>query len=269
MFSIAMLRGRLVAAQEIGPIARRHCVDGQQLADWLVGMTWEPPPTARVYSERAVSLELCGVTIGGTADLILDDEDADLIEVIDLKSGSADYAEADHFWQLAFYALAAAREFGRSRARASLYYIELGDSGWAHQELELAEVENHLEEIISAAMAQIDKPEQERRYRTGSACAFCPARFSCPARTVELRTFAALAPSHTWEITAENAAQVLERARAIERVTAAAKDAVKEYVRAHGPVPAGDGKELRIVNVHRKAYTVAESDSEQLRAVKI
>lgn len=267
--AIALAKGREAAAMALYGVATRHGVDGEPLGDWLSRMRWTPPPTARVYLEHPVAIRLAGVELHGTADVVLDDADADCVEVADWKSGDPEYAEPSQWWQLEAYAVAAARMFGRKRARASLCYVRLGDDGWSHLDVDPDEAEPRLAAVVGDALEQVGIAQERRSYRTGSHCTFCPARFTCPARTVELRTFAALAPSHTWELTAENAAQVLERARAIERVTAAAKDAVKEYVRAHGPVPAGEGKELRIVTVQRKEYTVAASVSEQLRAVKL
>lgn len=271
LFALVMTEGSAEAARRIGAIARRHCVSLEQLAGWLgdMAVSMTVAPDSSVYSERPLTVEIGGVTVAGTADLVVDHAGLDLVEIVDLKTGTADYVESDHFWQLACYALAAARELGRTRALASLYYIQHGADGWYHQELDLGEVEPQLTEIVRNALAQVEREPSARTYRTGDHCQFCPARALCPARTVELREFASLAPSHTWEITADNAAAVLERARAIERVTAAARDAVKEYVRANGPVPAGEGLELRLVTVQRKEYVVAASVSEQLRTVKV
>jgi hypothetical protein len=50
-------------------------------------------------------------------------------------------------------------------------------------------------------------------------------------------------------VTAENAAPLLERAAAVEKMAKAAKDAVKTFVELNGPTPTADGRELRLVEV--------------------
>jgi len=92
-------------------------------------------------------------------------------------------------------------------------------------------------------------PPQERSYRVGEHCKFCPARGTCPAWLTDLRAFAALIEGTHWEITTKNVAALVDRASLVERLTRAVRDAAKEFVRAQGgTVVTDDGREVGVVH---------------------
>lgn len=234
------------AFDAIPGIALRHGVDGQTLTAWLGSLSWEPDSPVRIC-EKQIALDVADVTITGTMDLALP---TDPPEVVDWKSGNPDFANEDAWWQLKPYGIAWAREQGASRAMLSLCYVQLGDDGWLQREIDVDDAASEVSDVVRRALEQRDRPQSERSYRVGEHCTFCPARVGCPARMAELRTFTALEKIDPALVTTANAAAILERARAVEKLAKAAKDAVKVFVEAHGgEVALDEGGSLRMVEV--------------------
>lgn len=252
--AVWMGHGREAAESEIDRIAHRLQVDAGTLRDWLAGVTQEPPDRRR-WIEHTVELQVAGVTLRGTLDLGLE---GDPPEVVDYKTGNPDFADASAWWQLKPYGVAFGRERDASQVRLSLLYLQLGDEGWLHHDIDVDEAAAELETVVRQALAQAELPQAKRRYRTGPHCTFCPARVACPALLSDLRAFTALEQIEPALVTAENAAPLLERARAVEKLAKAAKDAVKAFVEAHGGEVAVEDGALRLIHMketHVPAHT--------------
>lgn len=247
--------------------ASRLGVDADQLIDWARGIEWAPPGgTSLVYAEHPVALDLGETQITGTADVVIFDPEEGLVEVVDWKTGSPDYASASQWRQLEVYGLAAAQEIGAKNVVLSLCYVQLGSDGWSVRTLsDPTDTLSALDEIARKAMLQESLPPGERDYSVGDHCRFCPGRATCPALGADLRAFAALIESPSWEVTAGNAPQLLDRAAHVEKLARAVRDAVKEEVRARGgKMVADDGRTLELVTSERRAYTVEAGMVERL-----
>lgn len=252
---------------EIAKTAARYGVDEGLLEQWKRTI-----PTAAFDGLRQCEVpfarEMGGGELSGTADLVL--RDGDRYEIADVKTGNPDFSEEDQWLQLAGYAIGLAPE-DATTVTLSLWYCRLGAEGWKHREINLVEAREQVEAIVASVVSQYALESAKRRYRTGEHCHWCPGRAVCPARTTELRIFAAITEGDGMLpiVTVANAPALLARAKAIQRVVDAVKSDVKDLVREQGgEIDAGDGKCLQLTTVRKAAYQVKESTVETLRVVK-
>lgn len=205
--------------------------------------------------------------IPGTADLAW--EAKRWLWVRDWKTGQNardTTTEAKDNAQLAVLALAAIHEHDSrcdepiERVTLQLAFVGPG------RELELDEYETTPEELRARWMPQLRDalsmvPSAEPRPNSG--CHWCPALSSCPAANVQLATVeraSAMAEEAilTTAITSpEHAASVHARLRLVDAMAEKIGAALKEYVRANGPVPLGGGKVLRICETSRETCALS------------
>lgn len=181
------------------------------------------------------------VVVRGTADLVVFDMETGAPEVVDWKSGDPEYASPGTMLQAETYTTGAAQQAGTDRGVATLCYIRAGNDGWSSVEVDRYEAEGRIGEIVERALVQRELAPESREYRVGEACRFCPARVACPAYQQDLRAFQGLIEAPGWEVTAENAAPLYDRALLVGKLADAAKKAVQAFVEAQGgEVVSGD-----------------------------
>ena len=155
-----------------------------------VSLHWHPATDAAqvlgIRLERAYESVPEGAFFG-TADYLR--ADADGVMVADLKTGLSEVPHPSRNAQLRFLALAACRVHGLDRARVGLLHAPEGRAPW----WEWADIDAFELEVIAAELRRlVERIEWARRdvakgktprVVVGEHCTWCPARFSCPARS--------------------------------------------------------------------------------------
>jgi len=177
--------------------------------------------------------------IAGTADVVAM-LDADGVYVADFKSGWSRKTAARDSWQLRFYALAAARAYGRSRAVVQVIRIFEDGETWTDEAALDAFALDEFAMDVGALAAELDAMRAlyadgvEPPLVEGDHCRWCPAFARCPAKTALV-----MAPPSV-EITPEGAALAYQRIRLYKQALEKAEAILKDYARAH-PIPLPDG----------------------------
>lgn len=178
--------------------------------------------------------------IAGTADVIalLDD---DGVYVSDFKSGWSRRTAAKDSLQLRFYALAAARAYGRTRAVVQVIRVfEDGETWTDEATLDAFDLDAFALDL-GALASQIEGDRKlyaegvEPQQVEGSHCRWCPAFARCPAKA------ALLAGPPSLEITPEGAAAAYAKLRLYKEAVERAESILKDYARQH-PIPLPDGQ---------------------------
>ena len=188
--------------------------------------------------------EVNGGEIAGTADVVALLED-DGVFVADFKSGWSRRARARDSHQLRFYALAAARAYGRSRAVVQVIRVfEDGETWTDEASLDAFDLDSYaldLAALVSMVEAHRIAYEQgeDPPLVEGAHCRWCPCYSRCPAKTTLLRAAALEAPAPS-ELTPEVAARAYERLRVYKAAVGKAEEILREYARAN-PIPLPDG----------------------------
>jgi hypothetical protein len=175
--------------------------------------------------------------IAGTADVIALLED-DGVFVSDFKSGWSRRTAARDSLQLRFYALAAARAYGRSRAVVQVIRVFEDGTTWTDEAaLDAFDLDSFALEL-GALAAMLEGHRRlyaeggEPPLVEGSHCTWCPAFSRCPAKTALLRAAALEAPSPS-EITPGLAARAYGRLKLYKAAVEKAEEILKTYARAH------------------------------------
>jgi hypothetical protein len=258
------------SGQEVPELADDIKEEFEQAKQWLidrnahtkidveVAFAWDPEnDTAEILDivDRAYppSSRFCG-----TADVILDDKEADLVVVWDWKTGDGSNAGP----QLRSLGLMAARALGRSRAIvAALEVRKSGVTEVAREDLDdfaLAGIAGGLSETLAAVVDSSPKP--------GSHCGelYCPARLHCPvgqvamAQVVDVIPASALVRTAEWKITepiasAEQAIWSVDVLRLMQAWIDAKKDEIKSLVPKDGWFT-NDGRVLKEIRATQKAF---------------
>lgn len=260
-------QGRGAAWDSCDAIAHRHQVDAATLRDWLSLLKWQPKAGAMLRVEWPVVLRVAGVEIPGRTDLAIDD--GHTVEIVDEKSGNPDFHDPGSLVQLEAYAVAAARELGRSEARASLRYAQLGEDGWVSIDVDLDEAEARLERIVRRALRQAELAPEAREYRVGDGCTFCPAAPNCPALNRDVKPFLAVQGYEPAAITLENFGAFAAAVDRASKIVEAAKDARKLFVKANGGRVESDGYAWELRQQTIAEHTRKASTFEKLQRVKL
>src|SRR4030095_7686181 len=202
-----------------------------------------------VAVETPIETRLGDVIVKGTADLVTFDPEDGTPEVVDLKTSNVDYASEEQLLQVEVYTVGAAQQAGATHGIATLCYVRAGNEGWSSIEVDLGEAEARLEAIARRALHQTELPVNDREYRVGEGCRFCPARVACPAYRADLRAFAAMIEAPGWEITRENVVAIHERAGLVAKIAEAAKKGVQAFVEAQGGEVEVDGLRLYLKEI--------------------
>lgn len=174
----------------------------------------------------------------------------------DLKTGSdGNVAPIARNMQARAAALLGARYWGAEMVVPAIVYPFAGGGRWdvpmrgntpvPLDARELALIEEELRDLAARAAEQVRRVEAGKLpvLNTGAHCTYCAARSGCPAHVAEVRALvtgqAGLAAGPLTPAQAERAAGLLGPARA---ALDAMSEALKVYVREHGPIPLPGGK---------------------------
>lgn len=207
--------------------------------------------------------------VPGTADLI--GLDGDTVIVLDLKTGWRPLGPPAESLQLGYYAVAAARAYGATRATVG--FIRLVDGEPRYEcanldEFDLAAMAERLKGVVVTALEA--ELEHEASGETsalvvGPHCTYCPAFRVCPANVALLRDLAKAteaAPEAALPVLdAETAPRVWQRLEAAQKVLDVVKEALEAYAVAH-PFDLPDGQRVGQVETTRESI-----DGEAARSV--
>lgn len=202
--------------------------------------------------------------IPGTLDSVGIDDDTVL--VLDFKSGWGGHVQrAAENDQLRIGALAAARAYGKSRARVAIAHIpDDGDPwlDWAElDEMDLEAVAAEVRGLVARAAEEADRMGLAETPRTveGEHCRWCPAFPHCPAKMTLVRQLATESPEpfNVPELTAETAPKMVERLLAAEEVLERVRSTLETYARQQ-PVRLANGKVFGPVALPRESIDPAK-----------
>lgn len=196
---------------------------------------------------REAANRACGPNeMMGTADVVSLSDGGVL--VLDYKTGWTDYGPLKNNWQLAFYALCAARAYGVDKARVGI--VRIRDDGSHYMDMEDLDFFD-LEDVafrLSALVARVRAAKETHRaggslrMREGEHCARCPAMAQCPAMVTLVRELAATPPeAGAPALTEETAAGIYQRARAMRAALKRIETALEAWAAEH-PIAASAGK---------------------------
>jgi hypothetical protein len=180
----------------------------------------------------------------GSADMV--GVDGDAVVVLDWKTGYLDVEPAATNPQMAFYALAACRAFGKDRAIVRLVYTKSNRVDEAELDaLDLAAFADRLESLFRrVALAQSNRAAGAAvDTREGSWCRYCPSKAVCPSKVGLLAQIAAggLATT-TGEMTPAVAARAYEQLVRIEQIVKEARARLLTFVEEQGSIDLGNGR---------------------------
>ncbi len=181
--------------------------------------------------------------IAGTADVVaLLEEDG--VFVADFKSGWSRRTAAKDSLQLRFYALAAARAYGRTRAVVQVIRVfEDGETWTDEASLDTFDLDSFAMDLAALASAieadrKLYAEGVEPALVEGSHCRWCPAFARCPAKCALVSSAAGV---EIGPLTPETAARAYERIRLYRQALDAAESALKDFAR-QTPIPLSDGQ---------------------------
>lgn len=176
----------------------------------------------------------------GTADVV--GVTPDEVVILDYKSGWHDYGPVERIAQLAFYALAACRAYGRDQALVGIIRVkDDGDSYWATARLDAFAIEEmafrvrELVEKVDAAKASGAVPDPVE----GDHCRWCPSFNFCPAKARLVNATAQL-EDLIQPLTPETVALALGRIDLVKGVIKRVEVLLEDFARTT-PVPLPDG----------------------------
>lgn len=202
-----------------------------------VAFAWDPArDTARELYRGSGERDYGDVEeheVPGTADVIgLSDEDT--VVVLDLKNGWRRLGAPGESLQLGFYAVAAARTTGATRAIVGWVRLSDGTPKYEWAELDAIDLDAMAERLKAvlqfAAEEKADVTKLE--LHEGDHCTYCPAFLQCPAKVTLLRELLAL-PEQSKVIPKEQVGAMLERLWLGKEVLKRTEEMLEEYVRAH------------------------------------
>lgn len=180
-----------------------------------------------VYHEKRLSVVNSDgyVITSGTADVVIVGTEEDDLIVIDWKFGRTPVSDVAENLQLAAYALAAMKKYGKKSCRAVIFQPRIKN----RSEYTFTKPEAILKNIMAViARANSDKVVLQ----AGDACKYCLAKAKCPAFEKMFGSMLAVPPSY-----APSAEQLLDywnKAKIVEKAIAQLKQAVETYVTENG-----------------------------------
>lgn len=249
---------RAVASERTGRVWRTEVPLAWDAASGAGRILPQPAGAHRDYGAARAT------EIVGTADLLtvsVDANDAAHVTVLDDKTGRPEYVEpVEENWQLRALALAAARAFKATTATIGLVFVS--DDGVTMTTADLDELElDIIEADLQALYARIPGAPPTPG---DTQCRFCPCRATCPAFAeaaaalvpadggAELATLLAAADG---ALSVERIAAAWPRLRLVEAGVERIKNAIRAHVAAHGAVPLGPGRVLRLSTTTRSTLS--------------
>lgn len=180
---------------------------------------------------------------------------------LDYKTGYSFVDPPSVNWQVLTYALMGARAYGKDDAIVGIVRARADGMVWKEtfhadlfrleqHEAELRELLEKRDRILEAMKAGAPLPP----FSEGTHCNYCPARFRCPSKTLQLVALARTLPHEinpeTGEevemqrigdsLTLETAPLIWEKLKFAEKMVERLKAEVKEFARVN-PIPLGGG----------------------------
>ena len=186
---------------------------------------------------RGLNRDYSGLTadeLPGTADVV--GLTAEAVVVLDYKSGWKPLGRPRDSLQLLFYALAAARTYGRDRAVVGFIRRLDGDPIYTRAELDMLDLDAAAARI--RALMERPAPAVPGGLVQGAHCQYCPAFGQCPAKLGLVR---GLFDGELPALDADTAPLVFERLVLAEEVLERVRHTVQEYARSK-PIRLPDGK---------------------------
>lgn len=213
--------------------------------------------TARRLEAAGRRYEVGVTEIPGTADAV--GLTADRVVVIDWKGAWSKATAAADNLQLRFYALCAARVYGKDAATVAIARVAEDRIRWDVAELSVMDLDLFADEL--SVIWQDAKGSD--RIAEGEHCRYCPAFDICPAKSALIRSFATpeLVEAHV-EVALESLddgarAEVWRKIRAFEAVLDRAKERMRESI-AHRPIRYGD-RAIVMVEEERRSVDAAKA----------
>lgn len=198
--------------------------------------------------------------IVGTVDALGMNDDEVLI--IDWKSGRGHVDPAARNWQLLALAVAAARVYGKSRARVGIGFVPEGSKPWFDwADLDALDLDAALYQLRKMARriekARADLAAGRTPETTPNVhCRYCPAWKSCPSQTALLRQVVAAPAEIEREVmtllTPETARAAYERIKLVSAVVKRVEQAVYAWA-ATSPIDLGDGNVLGMTTTQKES----------------
>ncbi len=200
------------------------------------------------FREREEVYAACGADeIPMTLDVVA--VAADHVFVADFKFGWKPVTPAKYNWQVRIGCLAAARAYGKGKARGLIIrpredgppyqngaWFEMPDL-WDFED-ELADLPRRIAHAASESAAGTPMPYE------GKWCEFCPAQLACPAKTALIRRLAAGTEMEELEmlipLTPESAAVAFHRLQAARKMLSRIESAIYALAKVQ-PIPLGNG----------------------------
>lgn len=229
---------------DLAAVASVHAVDLDDLT-FLFGQlrrAWAqiaPPPTDKLHIEIPADYVISeALQLTGTADVVIERNAGDVLEVLDWKSGRRD---ADYREQMMGYCALALRAFPySSRCLARIVWL---------REMEVEMYSLARSELV-AWEDRLVKQAEDTLYRPGPHCSWCPRQFACGARRdMQSASLAILgaAGDRTLETMAPSEQLSLyRRAKDVAQLAKRVLDEMRTIVENTGAVEA-DGVRLEIV----------------------
>lgn len=197
--------------------------------------------------------ELAEGEIPGTVDRVT--VEPDRVIVNDYKSGFGYMVAAPASnLQLALYAVALVDIHGRNAARVEIEREGFAPYGVDLDSFDLAAARERIRTIWLAVRAAEDAKRPP--VVAGDHCWRCECAPACPAYTMLLQAFGSGAAGSilpAQELSPRLIAETWPIYQAAKKAMGLYEQAVRHYVAAMGPLPTGDGRELRLSNVKREA----------------
>lgn len=211
--------------------------------------------TARLLDAKDRAYAIDADEIPGTADAV--GLTADAVCVIDWKGRWSKATSAADNLQLRFYALCAARVYGKDSATVAI--ARVGEDGirWDVAELSVMDLDLFAMELPKIA----EDARTSERMTEGEHCRYCPAFDACPAKQTLLRMTAETIEAQT-EVAIDTMddgarAEVWARLKALETVVERAKERMRESI-VHRPIRNGD-RVIAVVEEERRSIDVEKA----------
>lgn len=281
-FHAAMYRAAQAGRQEVDleRIATEHGAPLEELSRLWRDFDFDP---SRGVAEKAISFGDERVEITGRLDY-LEVLEPGTASLVDWKTTHR-IEEDPEPWndpQTKAYAVGVLLEDDSlETVRTQKAYVRRGENGWSQPFTMTREMldfeERELLDIAAAAVGQIEKAQDDRRYVLSHHCDYCPGRTTCPAVRREvtaalsaLREVAPrVAPSVDLVLTVETLPKWHEVVRLLTRAKNALHERIKEAVDALGPVEVEPGKFLAVKRAMRRVPLTEKLIREAARAADI
>ena len=242
---------------DIGAICSEFNTEPSQVAFlYYKGKRWLDdfsPSLKMLMTEYKVRRDMGnGYTLRGTADVVAEVVDAEVptIMIIDWKTGRV----KDCKEQLIGYAWLARQEYPEAKAFKILPMF-LRQDDWKSIDIDIADIDRLPDDIIRATLRpDVFLPNNDY-------CDYCPRRVGCSARTAVVQSAVAdlATMGDNTALTPLGLAQLLPKARMLEKSLKSYFEALKERIKTDGAINMGDGTEMVLSESTRDKLKTGET----------